>query len=358
MQIARHVQQIEAVGRTQREQQAVFQRRGLQLEVELPTEALAQRKPEGAVDPRPERAVDDQMRIADLVEKALEDQMIVRRQRAQRGMRRAQVLRELIGRRQGKPIILRQVRARRVDAAGGERRLHGGIEIRHRLGQGVAAPRRLAQPERNARRRLAGVTDLHPIGFHAQDAVGAIAELEDVAGQALEGEILVHRADAHAFGLQNDVVVELIGNGAAVEQGAQARAAAGPQDAGGRVVKQMRAAPPAPGVHALGQKRDELIEHRPLERPVGPSRRDLRPQRGLGDFAAPGHLGHHLLGQHVQRPGRDHQPVERARADGVQQGRAFEQIIPAEREQPTLGRAPHAVAGTPDPLQEGIDAAR
>ena len=59
MQIARYVQQIEAVGRTEREQQAVFQRGGLQLEIELATEALAQCEPEGAVDARPERAVDD-----------------------------------------------------------------------------------------------------------------------------------------------------------------------------------------------------------------------------------------------------------------------------------------------------------
>ena len=67
------------------------------------------------------------MRIADLVEKALEDQVIVRRQRAQRRMRRAEILRELVGRRPGELIILRQPRARRIDAAGFQRRRHGPV---------------------------------------------------------------------------------------------------------------------------------------------------------------------------------------------------------------------------------------
>ncbi len=58
-----------------------------------------------------------------------------------------------------------------------------------------AARRRLAEPERNARRRALRVLDPHRAALDAQDALRRVAELEDVAGQALDREVLVDRAD-------------------------------------------------------------------------------------------------------------------------------------------------------------------
>ena len=47
------------------------------------------------------------------------------------------------------------------------------------------------------------VLDAHRAALDAQDAIGRIAELEDVARHALDGEILVHRADEVALRLQH-----------------------------------------------------------------------------------------------------------------------------------------------------------
>ena len=103
---------------------------------------------------------------------------------------------------------------------------HLVAQARDGLGQLVGAPGRLAEPERDVRRLAAGVLDQHPAGLHLHDAVGRVAELEDVAGHALEGEVLVQRADRHLLRQQHDVVVELVGNRAAVGDRGEARAGA------------------------------------------------------------------------------------------------------------------------------------
>ena len=69
------------------------------------------------------------------------------------------------------------------------------------------------------------VLDAHDAALDAHDAIGAVAELEDVAGQAFDGEVLVDRADRLVLGLQHDLVVGGVGNGAAGGQRGQPRAA-------------------------------------------------------------------------------------------------------------------------------------
>ena len=68
-------------------------------------------------------------------------------------------------------------------------------------------------------------------GLDAQDAIRGVAELEDVARQAFDGEILVERADEDAGGLEDDLVVGVVGNGAAAGDGGEARALARAQHA-------------------------------------------------------------------------------------------------------------------------------
>ena len=72
LQVVLHLVQREAVRRAQRQHDAVFQRAGLQLEVELAAHALAQRQAPGLVDARAVRRMDHQVRVAHLVEEALE----------------------------------------------------------------------------------------------------------------------------------------------------------------------------------------------------------------------------------------------------------------------------------------------
>ncbi|RYG86330.1 DEAD/DEAH box helicase, partial [bacterium] len=65
----------------------------------------------------------------------------------------------------------------------------------------------LAEPERDVRRLPRGILDAHAAGLDAQDAVRRVAELEHVAGEALDREVLVQRADERAGRLEHDLVV-------------------------------------------------------------------------------------------------------------------------------------------------------
>src|SRR5439155_8760858 len=89
------------------------------------------------------------------------------------------------------------------------------------------ARRRLAEPERDRRRRAAGVLDVYAPGPDAPDAPGAVAEEEDVARHALDGEVLVDGADLQSLRLLHHLVVGSVGNGASArdrgEPGAAAR---------------------------------------------------------------------------------------------------------------------------------------
>ena len=90
------------------------------------------------------------------------------------------------------------------------------------------------------------VLDPHRAALDAQDAVGGVAELEDVAGHALDGEVLVDRADDLALRLQQHLVVGVVGDGAARGERGQPRAAPAAQHAVDGVVVDQRAAPAAP----------------------------------------------------------------------------------------------------------------
>ena len=112
---------------------------------------------------------------------------------------------------------------------------------RHRLRQLVGAPRRFAEPERNRRRLPLRIVDADAAGLDAQDPVRRVAELEDVAGEALDGEILVDRADELARGLEHDVVVGGVGNRAAGGEGGKPGAAPSAQHAVHRIAMDVRA---------------------------------------------------------------------------------------------------------------------
>ena len=69
-----------------------------------------------------------------------------------------------------------------------------------------------------------------------------VAQQKDVAGQALDGEVLVDRADERAFAFGDDAVLGGLGNRAAGGDRGQARAAAGPQPAVDLIAMQVGAA--------------------------------------------------------------------------------------------------------------------
>src|SRR5690606_16330375 len=73
----------------------VLERRRLQLDVEAPAEALAERQPPRLVDARAVRRMHNEMAVAGLVEEALEHDPLVRRKPAERRLRGREVVDEL-----------------------------------------------------------------------------------------------------------------------------------------------------------------------------------------------------------------------------------------------------------------------
>ena len=85
MEIAEHVRERKRMLRREREQHCILGRRCLELEIELPAEALSQRQPPRLVDPASERRVEDELHPAGLVEKTLDHQRLLRRDDAEGG---------------------------------------------------------------------------------------------------------------------------------------------------------------------------------------------------------------------------------------------------------------------------------
>ncbi len=221
-----HVIEGEAVGRAEGDHDRVLGRRRLQLHVEAPAEALAQGEAEGAVDAATEGRVQDQVHPARLVEEALEDERLARGHRAEGRHHARHVLGELpCGPFRQADDHLRDAGRRPVHAPVLDEGGHLFAHPRHRPGQLVGARRCLADPERDGGRCAARVLDPHLAPLHAQNAIGRVAELEDVARHALDGEVLVERADARADGLEHHLVVGVVRDGAARGDGGDARAA-------------------------------------------------------------------------------------------------------------------------------------
>ena len=113
-------------------------------------------------------------------------------------------------------------------------------------------PGRFAQPEWNGRRLPLRVVYAYPAGLDPQDPVRRIAELEDVARKALDGEILVDGADELIRGLEHDVVVGGVGNRAARRDRREPGAAPAAQDSVHRITMNVRRAMASPRAEPLG----------------------------------------------------------------------------------------------------------
>src|SRR3984893_15862467 len=95
MQVALHLAEFEAVRRGKRQRDVVLGRDSLQLEIEFSAETLAQRQPPGAVDAAAIGRMEAQLHAATLGEKTLEDELVLGRQAAERGMSRGEIFDEL-----------------------------------------------------------------------------------------------------------------------------------------------------------------------------------------------------------------------------------------------------------------------
>ena len=275
MQVARHLDQRKTVAGRQRQDDRVLGGGGLQFEVEGAAEALAQGQAPGLVDAAAEGRVDDQLGAAGFVEEALHDDALARRQGAERVARAGQVVDRLLRSDRIDADLFYQPTARSSDSFAfsiPDSRFSIPIEqqelldllaqARHADRELVAATGRLGNPERDARRQPVRIFDAQQAAFDAQDAIAGIAELEDVAGHALDGKILVHAADGDRLGLDANGVVGGVGNRAAGGQCGQARIATPAQLAVHGVAMQIAGAGAALGAEAFAEHAHHGVEIR------------------------------------------------------------------------------------------------
>ena len=136
MQVAEHVGERKRMLRPEREKQAVFGGRRLQLEIELAAEALAERESPCFVDPAAERRVDHELHAAGFVEEPLEHERFLRRHDPERALGVGR------GRRRSAPQ-----RPARCPAAQPGYEAHGLLRpahSRHRGTRGTRGTRRIA----------------------------------------------------------------------------------------------------------------------------------------------------------------------------------------------------------------------
>ncbi len=180
------------------------------------------------------------------------------------------------------------------------------------------------------------------------------AEDEHVAGHRLRGPVLVHAADQRLVGLGDDAEVAELGDGTTAGEGGEPGALAAAQLAVDPVVVDVGGSGSPPGLDALADEVQHLVEGRPGERPV---------RMGGGDELVEvvdlpllgGGLGDDLLGEDVERGHRGLDGVEAPRPHRGQEPRALDELVAGERVEPAPRRAGAGVVGPTDALEERGD---
>ena len=194
-----------------------------------------------------------------------------------------------------------------VDAAGDGR----GIDDRqrridllaqtHDRGRQLRRARRcLAQPEGNCRRLPLRVLDAHASALDAQDAIRAVAQLEDVARQALDRKVLVQRADESAGRLEHHLVIGVVRNRSTTGDRGESRAAPRAQAVIDRVPMQVGAAAAASRAEALGEHAHDVVELGARESAIRPGAANQFVELVL-TILARGDFGDDLLREHIER---------------------------------------------------------
>ena len=101
------------------------------------------------------------------------------------------------------------------------------------------------------------VFDAHKPALDALDPVALIAKLEDIAGKALDREILIHGPDEMVLGFEQHLVVGIVRDGAPGGECRQSSATPAAQQPIDAVMMDQRTASAVPGAEAVGQHRND-----------------------------------------------------------------------------------------------------
>jgi hypothetical protein len=346
----------EGLRRSQREHDRVIGRGSLQLHVEGPAQALTEREPEAPVDACPNRRVQDELHSTRLVEEPLDQDLLSRGDHAGGLLLSTDVAHKLLRTFRGEPALgLEPGRDRLGFSIQSlcEFRAQGRDLIRKLGGARGCLP----HPEWNVGRGSLGIDDADDAVFDAADPPAVGPEQEDVAGKALDGEVLVDRPDDRPLGLEDHRVLAGVGNRPARREGCKPGAAAGAQPLVDPIPMQVDATPSARSLETPSKHLEDRLIGLEVEIPVG--KRATHPCVELGDALLPGRaLRNDLLGQHIDRGLRNGDSVEASGAHRANQGGTLHQLVPGRREETSPGTESEGVAGSADPLQECGDAAR
>ena len=213
-----------------------------------------------------------------------------------------------------------------------------------------------AEPEGDGGRRALGVDDTDGVLDDATYLPGGVAEQEDVAGDALDCEVFVDRADEGFVGFGDDAEVAEVGDGAADLQGGEAGGTAASDDVVDAVEVDEGRGAAAAIADTGGEHVDDFevgLSGQESER--GGASEEVEEVVELPVFA--GGLGHDLLGEDVEGGDELDDAVQFAGADGAHEGGAFDQFVAGGGEEAAFGTQAEGVAGAADALQEDGDAA-
>ncbi len=369
----------EALRRPDRENDRVVGRGGLELEVEADAKSLPEREPESAVHPRAEGGVDDELHSARFVEEPLEDDVVHRRDEAERVALRADVARDLIGPGGGERALAGEPGARVLRSGGGRgtRARRPGLgpragcgvgiephddlrpEAAHLLGELPRSPRRLTEPERNVRRLPSRV--LHP--HHPTSRLDPAnlprvrAEDEDVPRHALDRPVLVDRAHQRLVRIEDDAVVGHVRDRTAVREGDDARRAPRAKNPVHAVVVEERTRATEARRGPLRERAHHLVEDGAAQRFERARLADEIEEPALVPLPRRA-LRHDLLGEHVERSDGRMDPIELPLRHAPDQRRALDELVARRREEAAARRPALGVARAADPLEERADDAR
>ncbi len=219
----------------------------------------------------------------------------------------------------------------------------------------------VAVPEGQPAGLAGGRGDEHLVVGDVLDAPAARAEGEDVADPRLVDHLLVELADPASgpvTGGEEDAVQTAVGDRATARHGESLRSAAPrdgagdavPRDARAQLGEVLRRVPP--GEHVEGgvqQRRGQ----------GGEGGRPPHERLELGDLPlVEGAHGDDLLGEHVERVGRDVQGLDLAGAHPLDDDGRLDEVAAELRQDDPVADGSDLVAGTADPLQPGGDRRR
>jgi hypothetical protein len=166
----------------------------------------------------------------------------------------------------------------------------------------------------------------------------------------------VHGADQDARGLQHNAVVGVVGYRSARSDCSELRTAPRAQHAVHRIAVQILPDLAAPRAIAFGEHAHDCFVGLRTQVAIRIGRAQHLVELFLVPFARRD-LGHDLLGEHVERRGRNHEPVELSPAHRIEERNGLGELVAREREQPRLGYALERMSGAAGALQKGRDQA-